>query len=242
MRIAKAYEAGGAACLSVLTDEKFFQGCFDNLRLIRAAGVTCPLLCKEFIVEPYQLFKARAFGADAVLLIAAVLPNSDLRYLGTIAATLGMAVLVEVHTQEELARVMALHGVFPFMLGINNRDLGTFKVDLLLTARLLATPPGQQALRLGIPVVGESGIFTHEDLLLLRDVGVSAVLVGESIVKQADPRAGVRAPPRRGRWNMRSRPTTSTSSPPSWTGRPPSSQARRAPSPSVFSGRTRSAA
>jgi indole-3-glycerol phosphate synthase len=193
VRIAKAYEAGGAACLSVLTDEKFFQGCFDNLRLIRAAGVTCPLLCKEFIVEPYQLFKARAFGADAVLLIAAVLPNSDLRYLGTIAATLGMAVLVEVHTQGELARVMALHGVFPFMLGINNRDLGTFKVDLLLTARLLATPPGQQALRLGIPVVGESGIFTHEDLLLLRDVGVSAVLVGESIVKQADPRAGVRA-------------------------------------------------
>ena len=193
VRIAKAYEAGGAACLSVLTDEKFFQGSFDNLRAIRDAGVTCPLLCKEFIVEPYQLFKARAYGADAVLLIAAVLPNSDLKYLGTIAQQLGLAVLVEVHTQGELQRVLALHGVFPYMLGINNRDLGTFKVDLLLTARLLASPPGQQALKAGILVVGESGIFTHEDLVLLKDVGVGAVLVGESIVKQQDPRAGVRA-------------------------------------------------
>ena len=193
VRIAKAYEAGGAACLSVLTDEKFFQGSFDNLRAIRDAGVTCPLLCKEFVVEPYQLFKARAYGADAVLLIAAVLPNSDLKYLGTIATQLGLAVLVEVHTQEEMQRVLALHGVFPYMLGINNRDLGTFKVDLLLTARLLASPPGQQALKAGILVVGESGIFTHDDLLLLKDVGVGAVLVGESIVKQDDPRAGVRA-------------------------------------------------
>ena len=129
----------------------------------------------------------------AVLLIAAVLPNSDLKYLGTIAAQLGLGVLVEVHTQEEMARVLALHGAFPYMLGINNRDLGTFNVDLLTTARLLASPPGQEALARGIPVVGESGIFTYDDLALLKNVGVAAVLVGESIVKQSDPRAGVRA-------------------------------------------------
>ena len=167
VRIAKGYEAGGAACLSVLTDEKFFQGSFENLKLIREAGVTCPLLCKEFIVEPYQLFKARAFGADAVLLIAAVLPSQDLKYLGSIAVSMGMAVLIEVHTEAELARVMQLHGKFPFMLGINNRDLGTFKVDLAITAQLLATPAGAAARAAGVLVVGESGIFTVDDVKLL---------------------------------------------------------------------------
>lgn len=193
VRIAKAYEAGGAACLSVLTDERFFQGSFDYLRAIRDAGVTCPLLCKEFIVEPYQLFKARAHGADAVLLIAAVLPSQDLKYLGAIATSLGLAALIEVHTEAELARVMSLHGVFPFMLGINNRDLGTFKVDLSLTARLLATPSGAAARDAGVLLVGESGIFTFDDVKLLKDVGVGALLVGESLVKQGDPKAGVRA-------------------------------------------------
>ena len=177
----------------MLTDEKFFQGAFENLRLIREAGVTCPLLCKEFIVEPYQLFKARAFGADAVLLIAAVLPSQDLKYLGSIAVSMGMAVLIEVHTEAELARVMQLHGKFPFMLGINNRDLGTFKVDLAITAQLLATPAGAAARAAGVLVVGESGIFTVDDVKLLKGVGVGALLVGESIVKQKDVRAGVRA-------------------------------------------------
>jgi len=176
----------------VLTDEKFFQGAFENLRLIREAGVTCPLLCKEFIVEPYQLFKARAHGADAVLLIAAVLPSQDLKYLGAIAVSMGMAVLIEVHTEAELARVMTLHGVIPFMLGINNRDLGTFKVDLAVTAQLLATPAGAKALKEGVLVVGESGIFTVDDVRLLKSVGVGALLVGESLIKQKDVRAAVR--------------------------------------------------
>jgi len=193
VRIARGYEAGGAACLSVLTDEKFFQGAFENLRLIREAGVACPLLCKEFVVEPYQLFKARAFGADAVLLIAAVLPTQDLKYLGAIAVSLGLGVLIEVHTEEELGRVMSLHGVVPFMLGVNNRDLGTFVVDLATTARLLATPPGRRARAEGVLLVGESGIFTLADVQLLAGVGVGAVLVGESLVKQNDPAAGVRA-------------------------------------------------
>ncbi len=107
--------------------------------------------------------------------------------------SLGLAVLVEVHTESELARVVELEGQFLFMLGINNRDLGTFKVDLLCTARLLATPPGQTALQRGILVVGESGIFTVDDVKLLKDVGVGAVLVGESLVKQGDVKAGVRA-------------------------------------------------
>ncbi len=122
-----------------------------------------------------------------------MLPNQDLKYLGAIAKSLGMAVLIEVHTEGELARVMALHGVVPFMLGINNRDLGTFKVDLAVTATLLATPPGAAALAAGVLVVGESGIFTVEDVRLLKAVGVGALLVGESIVKQKDVRAGVRS-------------------------------------------------
>ena len=140
-----------------------------------------------------QLFKARAHGADAVLLIAAVLTTQDLKYLGAIATSMGMAVLIEVHTEGELARVMTLHGVVPFMLGINNRDLGTFKVDLAITARLLATPSGAAARAAGVLVVGESGIFTVDDVRLLKSVGVGALLVGESLVKQNDPRAGVRA-------------------------------------------------
>lgn len=144
VRIAKAYEAGGAACLSVLTDEKFFQGSFANLTLIRDAGVACPLLCKEFIVEAYQVYKARASGADAILLIAAVLPNRDLAYFLKVAGGLGMQCLIEVHTERELARVLELPGVEGHLLGINNRDLGTFKVDLGLTATLMGSVAGQQ--------------------------------------------------------------------------------------------------
>ena len=193
VRIAQAYERGGAACLSVLTDAKFFQGEFENLRAIRSAGVSCPLLCKEFIVEPYQLYKARAFGADAVLLIAAVLPSADLRYLGAIAHKLGLGILIEVHTEEELGRVVGLGGSFPYMLGVNNRDLGSFVVDLGTTARLLATPPGREALARGTLLVGESGVFALADVQQLAGVGVGAVLVGESLVKQNDPEAGVKA-------------------------------------------------
>ena len=127
VRIAQSYEAGGAACLSVLTDSKFFQGGFENLQLIRQAGVACPLLCKEFIVEAYQVFKARASGADALLLIAAVLPNSDMEYLIKSARSVGLQCLIEVHTVGELERVLRLPSLEGCMLGINNRDLGTFQ-------------------------------------------------------------------------------------------------------------------
>ncbi|KAG2498511.1 hypothetical protein HYH03_003762 [Edaphochlamys debaryana] len=193
VRIAQAYEKGGAACLSVLTDEKFFQGSFQNLTRIRAAGVQCPLLCKEFIVEAYQVFKARASGADAILLIAAVLPNADLAYFMKAASSLGMQCLIEVHTEGELARVLQLPGVEGHLLGINNRDLGTFKVDLACTQRIMESAPGREVTERGIIMVGESGIFTPDDVAFVQKAGCGAILVGESIVKQGDPEAGVKA-------------------------------------------------
>ena len=190
VKIAKAYEAGGAACLSVLTDEKFFQGGFENLELIRSAGVTCPLLCKEFIVDAYQIYLARKYGADAILLIAAVLPNQDLMYFQKIAKSLGMAALIEVHTYEEMERVLQLEDIE--LLGINNRDLGTFEVSLNVTVDLLAGPLGDQVRERGITMVGESGIFTIDDVNVLQEAGVGCLLVGESLVKQDTPDVGIK--------------------------------------------------
>lgn len=192
VRIARAYEEGGAACLSVLTDAKFFQGGFENLTAIRAAGVACPLLCKEFIVEAYQLYKARASGADAALLIAAVLPNSDLKYLIKVAQGLGLQSLIEVHSVAELQRVLSLPDLSTCMLGINNRDLGTFKVDLHNTEHIMQSAPGQEVISRGLLMAGESGIFTPEDVALVATAGCGAILVGESLVKQGDPAQGVR--------------------------------------------------
>ncbi|CAI5935046.1 unnamed protein product [Closterium sp. NIES-64] len=173
VRIAKAYEQGGAACLSVLTDSKFFQGSFENLELIRAAGVACPLLCKEFVVDAWQVYCARTKGADAVLLIAAVLPDQDLRYLIKITHSLGMAALIEVHTEREMDRVLALEGVT--LIGINNRDLGTFKVDIGNTQQLLAGERGAAIRERGIMVVGESGLFTPHDVAFVQKAGCNAV-------------------------------------------------------------------
>lgn len=192
VRIAKAYEAGGAACLSVLTDAKFFQGSFENLKLIRAAGVACPLLCKEFIVEAYQVYKARASGADAILLIAAVLTNSDLEYLIKVASTVGLQCLIEVHTVRELERVLSLPTLEGCMLGINNRDLQTFKVDLAVTEEIMASSAGQKVKADGLLMAGESGIFVPEDVARVAAAGCGAILVGESLVKQGDPEAGVK--------------------------------------------------
>lgn len=197
VRIAKAYEAGGAACLSVLTDNRYFQGHFEFLTEIREAGVTCPLLCKEFIVEAYQLFKARACGADAVLLIAAVLPNNDLAYLIKSVKKLGMQTLIEVHTIAELERVLLLSTELldpaTTLLGINNRDLETFEVSLENTAIIMGSPAGQEVQRRGISMVGESGIFTPDDVAYVQKCGCEAILVGESLVKQGDPTAAVKA-------------------------------------------------
>ncbi|MBD2666470.1 indole-3-glycerol phosphate synthase 3 [Richelia sinica FACHB-800] len=185
--IAQSYQAGGASCLSVLTDVKFFQGSFDNLSLVRAA-VDLPLLCKEFIIHGYQMYWARVHGADAVLLIAAILNDQDLQYFIKIAQKLNMATLIEVHNLEELDRVLALEGVS--LIGINNRNLEDFTVDLQTTCQLLAAR-GQQLQERNILVVSESGLHQPEDLNLVSTAGASAVLVGESLVKQPDPQLAI---------------------------------------------------
>lgn len=192
VKIAKAYEAGGAACLSVLTDAKFFQGSFQNLELIRSAGVSCPLLCKEFIVEAYQVFKARASGADAILLIAAVLPNSDMAYLIKAARSVDLQCLIEVHTISELERVLSLPKLEGCMLGINNRNLEDFSVDLKTTEDIMGSHAGQKVKDQGLLMAGESGIFTPEDVGRVQAAGCGAILVGESLVKQGDPETGVK--------------------------------------------------
>jgi indole-3-glycerol phosphate synthase len=185
--IAQAYQENGASCISVLTDEKFFQGSFDNLSKIRAA-VDLPLLCKEFVIYPYQIYLARIHGADAVLLIAAILSDKDLQYFVKIVKTLGMTVLIEVHTLEELDRVLTLEGVN--LIGINNRNLENFSVSLETTSQLLASR--QTAIQgKNILTVSESGIHTSDDLTQVAKAGVQAVLIGESLVKQLDPGAAL---------------------------------------------------
>jgi indole-3-glycerol phosphate synthase len=181
--IAKAYQQGGATALSVLTDQKFFQGSWDNLAKVRAA-VELPLLCKEFIIYPYQIYLARSYGADAVLLIAAILSDQDLQYFVKIAKSLSMTPLIEVHTLEELDRVLSLDDVT--LVGINNRNLEDFSVDLQTTCQLLLSRRHQLQER-GILVVSESGLHTSADLERVASAGAMAVLIGESLVKQPDP-------------------------------------------------------
>jgi indole-3-glycerol phosphate synthase len=185
--IAKGYAAGGASCLSVLTDKQFFQGGFEVLVQVRQA-VDLPLLCKDFILSPYQLFQARAAGADAALLIAAILSDQDLAYLLKVARALGLAVLVEVHDGEELERVLGLDGVQ--LIGINNRDLASFHTDLATTEQLTAVY-GERIRAKGCLLVSESGLFTRDDLDRVQGAGADAVLVGEALMRQADVTAAL---------------------------------------------------
>nr|XP_027121529.1 indole-3-glycerol phosphate synthase, chloroplastic-like [Coffea arabica] len=189
VEIAKAYEKGGAACLSVLTDQKYFQGGFENLEKIRNSGVKCPLLCKEFVIDAWQIYFARTKGADAILLIAAVLPDLDIKYMTKICKLLGLTPLVEVHDEREMDRVLGIDGIE--LIGINNRNLETFKVDISNTKNLLQGERGRIIRERGIIVVGESGLFTPADIAYVQEAGVKAVLVGESIVKQDDPSKGI---------------------------------------------------
>ncbi|MCB1874756.1 MAG: indole-3-glycerol phosphate synthase TrpC [Chromatiales bacterium] len=177
--IAESYQAGGAACLSVLTDRDFFQGSEDYLREARAA-CSLPVIRKDFIVDPYQVYEARAIGADCILLIAAALSDATLSELADLAASLGMDVLVEVHDAEELHRVLPLK--LP-LVGINNRNLRTFETRLETTLELLAEIPA------GRIVVTESGIHTLGDVALMRSRGVNAFLVGEAFMRADDPGA-----------------------------------------------------
>ncbi|WP_041781345.1 indole-3-glycerol phosphate synthase TrpC [Allocoleopsis franciscana] len=181
--IAQAYQKGGATAISVLTDQKFFQGSWENLSQVRAA-IDLPVLCKEFIIYPYQIYLARAYGADAVLLIAAILSDQDLQYFVKITKSLSMTPLIEVHTLEELDRVLSLDGVT--LVGINNRNLEDFSIDLQTTCDLLEVRSHQLQER-NIAVVSESGLHTTADLEQVACAGATAVLIGESLVKQPDP-------------------------------------------------------
>jgi indole-3-glycerol phosphate synthase len=187
--IARGYAKGGASCLSVLTDKSFFQGGFEVLVEVRQA-VELPLLCKDFILSPYQLYQARAAGADAALLIAAILTDVDLAYLLKVARSLSLAVLVEVHNEAELERVLALDGVN--LIGMNNRDLSSFAVDLATTERLMERY-GAQIRAKGCLLVSESGLFNRGDLDRVQGAGADAVLVGEALMRQADVTAALEA-------------------------------------------------
>ena len=183
--IARIYAENGAACLSVLTDEQYFQGKLEYLSQIREI-VSVPLLRKDFMVDAWQIPESRAAGADAILLIVAALTPQDLRSFLKVAREYGLATLVEVHDGEELQEALDAGAD---LIGINNRDLHTFRTTLTTTLNLLADlPPSPDRL-----IVSESGIFTHADVQKLQAAGVHAVLVGEALMREADIAAKMHA-------------------------------------------------
>jgi len=182
VRIAKEYETAGASCLSVLTDGKFFQGSLDYLRQIRAA-VKLPLLRKDFIIDERQILEAIEWGADAILLIVAILSDEQLAKFHSLATEAGLAVLVEVHDEDELERALKIS---PALIGVNNRNLKNFKVDLATTEHLAAKLYPSPATRHSSLLVAESGIHTRVDVDRLKKCGAGAVLIGESLMKDGD--------------------------------------------------------
>lgn len=181
--LAQRYVAGGAGAISVLTEPEFFGGRPEHLRAVSAA-VAVPVLCKDFIVDELQVAGARAMGADAVLLIAVILDDAELRHLHTAVTALGMQALVEVHTEHEVERVLPLGPAA--LIGINNRDLTSLRTDLETTARLRPLIPA------GRTVVSESGLSSRADLERLAALNVDAALIGESLLRGADPSARLR--------------------------------------------------
>ena len=180
--LAQTYIDNGAAACSVLTDTRFFRGQIADLESVRQA-VAAPVLRKDFIIDPYQLYEARASGADAVLLIVAILDDDVLCGLQALAHELGMAALIEVHNRQELDRALGTH---PRIIGVNNRNLHTFEVDFKTTESLRPYVPAD------VVLVAESGIHTPDDVARLQDIGVDAMLVGTALVTAADTATAVR--------------------------------------------------
>lgn len=183
--LARAYTRGGASAISVLTDEKYFQGSLDALRRVRGA-TPLPVLRKEFMLDPYQVYEARAAGADAILLIAGMVPWADLRDLAGLARSLALEVLLEIHADAELEPALNLA---PDVLGINNRDLRTreFETRIETTERLLPRIPD------ALTVISESGIRDRHDVQRLAALGIDGILVGEHLMREADPGAAIAA-------------------------------------------------
>ena len=181
--LARAYRSGGAACLSVLTDAPYFQGAPEHLAAARTA-VPLPVLCKDFILDPWQVYESRAVGADCILLIMAALTDSEAQDFEQLAQSLGMDVLVEVHDRAELERARRLRTT---LIGINNRNLKTLRTDLSTTVELAPLLPPQ------IFVISESGISRHDDLVHLAQAGARGFLVGESLLRHADVTAATNA-------------------------------------------------
>lgn len=186
--IAQAYKKGGASCVSVITDQKFFHGGFDQLRAIRYR-VGIPLLCKDFIIDPCQIYLARSAGADAILLIAAILTDKQLQNFLQVIHYLGMNAIIQVHNLNDLDRVLALEDVR--IVSIDNQSLSDFNININTTQELLAARRSQLQ-NLGILVISESGIETPDDLSFVAEIGVQTVIIGESLLKENDLEVAVR--------------------------------------------------
>jgi indole-3-glycerol phosphate synthase len=182
VKIALTYQAGGASALSVLTDERFFEGRLRTLKELKRS-VTVPLLRKDFIIDEYQIYESLCYGADAILLIAQILTGEELTHFYKLSKELGMDVLIEAHNEEDVGKALKTGAS---IIGINNRDLNTFRVDLATTQRLIRLIPENKV------KVSESGIRTYEDVMFLKSLGINAVLIGEAFMEASDIAAKMR--------------------------------------------------